>query len=152
MVNNFTNINKTNNHLSPSVTEQKETMTYDVGNPGPGLRQATQVAELNRLMRSQSAYSWWIFASTAIRQTIIKPCMVSLPSKKKNILSQKWRFWVGLWCLTPLSTISQLNGGGQFYWWKNRRKPPTCRQSLIKCSHSVVSSTPRHEWGSNSQL
>jgi hypothetical protein len=29
-----------NSHLSPQIIEYKNTMTYDVGNPGPGLEQA----------------------------------------------------------------------------------------------------------------
>jgi hypothetical protein len=39
IVNNAININKTNNHLSHQIIEHKNTMTYDVGNQGPGLRQ-----------------------------------------------------------------------------------------------------------------
>jgi hypothetical protein len=41
---------------------------------------------------------------------------------------------LGLWCLTPLSTIFMLYRGDQFYCWRNRstrRKPPTCILLLL---------------------
>jgi hypothetical protein len=41
MIINSTNNNKTNTHLSSELIERKKkNTTYDVGNPGPALRQA----------------------------------------------------------------------------------------------------------------
>ena len=44
-------------------------------------------------------------------------------------------------------TVSFIGGGNR----STCRKPPTCGKSLKILGHNVVSSTPRHEWGSNSQ-
>ena len=41
MVNNFTNINKTNNHLSPQITEHKKDHIYDRYKNVAGLNQVT---------------------------------------------------------------------------------------------------------------
>jgi len=35
---------KTNNHLSPLLTEHKRTMTYDICKPDPGLGQMQKIA------------------------------------------------------------------------------------------------------------
>ena len=59
---------------------------------------------------------------------------------------------LGLWCLTPLSTIFQFIDGGNRNTW---RKPPTCH-NLVKLltnliTYYVVLSTSRHDQDSNSQ-
>jgi hypothetical protein len=55
MVKHYTNITKTNNHISLSFTEHKKKPTaYDVGNPGPDLGQVHECGGAKPVKRIQN--------------------------------------------------------------------------------------------------
>ena len=70
------------------------------------------------------------------------------------VQSQKWLWWLRLWCLMPFQqyfsyivAVSFIGGGN----WSSRRKPPTCHKSptnfITKCCIEYTSP----EYDSNSQ-
>ena len=58
MVNNSTNINKTNNQLSPELTEHKKDNDICIGNLGPGLGQAQKCGWVKPVNRIPTLPSW----------------------------------------------------------------------------------------------
>ena len=69
MVNNSTNINKTNSHFSPSLTEHKKDTKYDVGILGPVLQGQKQ--RCGRVKHVKKITTWWIIYLISVSKYLL---------------------------------------------------------------------------------
>ena len=74
------------------------------------------------------------------------------------ILAWGFQFCRWFWFMAFNVTFNNISviSWRQFYWWRKSEYPEKNHRPVAShcqtLSHNIVMSTPRHEWGSNSQL